>query len=177
MNTELVLRLCNRTTAAACYESEVVTVVWLKICVSWEGKLQHSVAVPDVPKNTVPSKHRNVLTKWRSITSQRTWIFSCWYPGYSKLCTVHQLAAAGHTELLSAVYKGPELYKGPQLFDIPNILRTKLLACFFQPPQFLKHNYCYYCTNYWTLTSRIKCMLSESLSVATATTNWLTMLQ
>jgi hypothetical protein len=72
----------------------------------------------------VPSKHWNVLTKWRSITTQKTWIFSYSYPGYSKLCSIHQLAARGDTELLSAVYKGP------QLFDIPKILRTKLLDCF-----------------------------------------------
>jgi len=49
--------------AAAYYESEGLTAVWLKICVSWEVKLQHRVAVPDVPKNTVPSKHWNVLPK------------------------------------------------------------------------------------------------------------------
>ena len=63
MNTELVLWLCNGTNPAACYESEVLTVVWLKICVFWEVKLQYKVAVPDIPKNTVPSKHWNILTK------------------------------------------------------------------------------------------------------------------
>jgi len=63
MNTELVLSLCNRTTAAAYYESEGLTVVWLKICVSWEVKLQHRVAVPHVPRIIVPSNHWNVLTK------------------------------------------------------------------------------------------------------------------
>jgi hypothetical protein len=117
----------------------------------------------------VPSKHWNVRTKLRSVTSQRTWIFSYWYPGYSKLWSIHQLAATGDTELLSAVYKGP------RLLDIPNILRTKLLlACFFQPHPFLKHNYSYNSTNYCTLTWRTKCMLSESLSVATTNTNWQT---
>jgi hypothetical protein len=41
--------------------SDVLTAVWLKICVFWEVKLQYRVAVSDVPKSTVPSKHWNVL--------------------------------------------------------------------------------------------------------------------
>lgn len=108
MNTELVLWLCNRTNAAAYYESEVLTAVWLKICFFWEVKLQYRVAVPDVPKNTVPSKHCNILTKWCSVTSQETWIFSYWYPAYSKLCSIHQLAATGDTRACKYSVQGPK---------------------------------------------------------------------